>query len=354
MLDSSFKNILFRLGITLIVGLFVFGTTGCDYSSCQSMRSMLSLAGAAAVAIGIVLLTICYLPFFAGVWACVPGWIFASAGALVLGIVALFHCGSQNTQLITNGCPASIANSTVKLDESCCDSHGIPIIPAPSNKCTGVQDASDPVITSTLTHAAQNGKSVATNLDNAAALVGTTLDAQTGGLLPVTSQALDGNTIANLAKTPLGQKLNGPELSSHKKSGSGSSNNSNNSGTASKFGNAFTAPGPSPSPDSAAFFSAGAYTGAGSAGGAEEGGTGRPVFPSWGNMKGGIDGQAGGAMDFGANGDVNPLACEDPENYFTLLNLNDSLFKIVERRYRTKALSWAAPVPQTEPEQKKP
>jgi hypothetical protein len=45
---------------------------------------------------------------------------------------------------------------------------------------------------------------------------------------------------------------------------------------------------------------------------------------------------------FGAKpGDVNPLGSEDPNDYFTRLGMGDNIFKIVERRYRNKAVTWA-------------
>lgn len=39
--------------------------------------------------------------------------------------------------------------------------------------------------------------------------------------------------------------------------------------------------------------------------------------------------------------DVNPVGSEDPGDYFTRLGMSDSLFKIVERRYRNKAVVWS-------------
>ena len=37
---------------------------------------------------------------------------------------------------------------------------------------------------------------------------------------------------------------------------------------------------------------------------------------------------------------MNPLGSEDPNDYFTRLGMGENIFKIVERRYRNKAVSW--------------
>ena len=42
-----------------------------------------------------------------------------------------------------------------------------------------------------------------------------------------------------------------------------------------------------------------------------------------------------------ANGHGGPIGTQDPENYFSMLNPNDNLFKIVERRYTKKSEQWS-------------
>ena len=37
------------------------------------------------------------------------------------------------------------------------------------------------------------------------------------------------------------------------------------------------------------------------------------------------------------------MGSEDPEDYFSRLNPDDNLFKIVERRYQKKTTDWALP-----------
>jgi len=50
-------------------------------------------------------------------------------------------------------------------------------------------------------------------------------------------------------------------------------------------------------------------------------------------------------LNFGAGsgGDLTSSLSEDPEDYFTRIGLEDSIFKIVERRYRQKASDWGRP-----------
>ena len=62
----------------------------------------------------------------------------------------------------------------------------------------------------------------------------------------------------------------------------------------------------------------------------------------------GNDGSAAGGsntLELGSGTDqgaaVDAMANGDPEDYFTRLDLNDNLFKIVERRYGQKAMTWA-------------
>jgi hypothetical protein len=42
-----------------------------------------------------------------------------------------------------------------------------------------------------------------------------------------------------------------------------------------------------------------------------------------------------------ALGSMDPMGSQDPANYFSLLNTDDNLFKIVERRYVSKSKQWA-------------
>jgi hypothetical protein len=76
----------------------------------------------------------------------------------------------------------------------------------------------------------------------------------------------------------------------------------------------------------------GAYSGGGGAG-ARGGGwsTGGEVA---------ITGARATHGEFGNGAGVNPMGSEDPMDYFARLSLGDSLFKIVERRYQAKQVSW--------------
>ncbi len=82
----------------------------------------------------------------------------------------------------------------------------------------------------------------------------------------------------------------------------------------------------------------GAYA---SGGGGGRGGKGS----SWsfgGELGGGgaADGKTGQANFKGAGDEINPVGSEDPEDYFARLSMEDSLFKIIERRYVRKQESW--------------
>ena len=48
------------------------------------------------------------------------------------------------------------------------------------------------------------------------------------------------------------------------------------------------------------------------------------------------------SVSFGAGeNSVNPIGSADPADYFAKLGLDESIFKVVERRYRTKSMDWA-------------
>jgi len=72
------------------------------------------------------------------------------------------------------------------------------------------------------------------------------------------------------------------------------------------------------------------------------GGAGKSIADMFGSGSG-SELSGGSRTDvFGARpGDVNPLGSEDPSDYFTRLGMGDNIFKIVERRYRNQAVSWA-------------
>lgn len=92
------------------------------------------------------------------------------------------------------------------------------------------------------------------------------------------------------------------------------------------------------------------YT-AGSGGGANGGGGGSGFLYGNGLMAqnggygaGGVDGAgAGGLKAYGGNGqDVSPMGGSDPANYFSLIGIDESIFKKVETRYRETTMNWAA------------
>ena len=62
----------------------------------------------------------------------------------------------------------------------------------------------------------------------------------------------------------------------------------------------------------------------------------------FGNGLAGVDGAGGGDVSFGNASNVNPMLAGDPEDHFTRIGLEDSLFKKVERRYRDTSVKWAS------------
>lgn len=49
----------------------------------------------------------------------------------------------------------------------------------------------------------------------------------------------------------------------------------------------------------------------------------------------------GGSQQYGGTGEVqNPMTSEDPEDYFTRIDASDSLFKIINQRYRKTMILW--------------
>ena len=59
--------------------------------------------------------------------------------------------------------------------------------------------------------------------------------------------------------------------------------------------------------------------------------------------KGGTGAAAGSGTNFGKKGPggLNPQGTADPDDYFTRIGVDDSIFKKVERRYEQTATSWA-------------
>jgi hypothetical protein len=110
-----------------------------------------------------------------------------------------------------------------------------------------------------------------------------------------------------------------------------------------------TAPGgpeASPTPGAAGGALASAYSSSGAGAGGAGSASGRqgPVFGSSlaGSGDPGAEGSGSDTVDFGgARSEVDAMAGEDPEDYFTRIGLGDSLFKRVEARYRDKSVRWA-------------
>jgi hypothetical protein len=97
---------------------------------------------------------------------------------------------------------------------------------------------------------------------------------------------------------------------------------------------------------------AGSTYGAGGAGGGAGGGVEKGsdvshtlsgIFGSAGGMGGAVGGSgASSQLGFGNGREpASTMGTEDPADYFSLIDLNDNLFKRVETRYRNKQMTWA-------------
>lgn len=90
----------------------------------------------------------------------------------------------------------------------------------------------------------------------------------------------------------------------------------------------------------------GAYSAGGGGAGMGGGGTGNTGFGFATSGYGGAGAggaNANGSLSFGddsAQGGMDVMGSEDPEDYFARTNLDESLFKIVEKRYRSKSTDW--------------
>ncbi|MCM2279628.1 MAG: hypothetical protein NDJ89_16255 [Oligoflexia bacterium] len=93
----------------------------------------------------------------------------------------------------------------------------------------------------------------------------------------------------------------------------------------------------------------GGYTGGGGGGGAVGGagfGRGSGIWDSLAGGAGlggnGVEGGAPKSMTFGRDpASMNAMGSADPEDYFSRVKPGDSIFKVVERRYTSKAQNWA-------------
>jgi hypothetical protein len=256
--------------------------------------------------------------------------------------LCLFSCGSSsNMPSVSNvdagagACPAGIGG----MDASCCNA-GVPITPTPSG-CNVVVPGSAGVASSLGAGAASAGTSAGEN-QAASQLTG----GQKMGTLAGQSSAATAGTQAPLTgggglSNPLGQSGLGVTTS-------GNANTASPSGVG-DASNVSTAPAPSGTPDSngtgngdGTGVSVGLYADGGNgAGGVLPNGAKATGF-QFGN--GLAEGGAAGSGELGFGASRSPasatIAGLDPSDYFTRISLDESLFKKVEKRYRSTSANW--------------
>jgi hypothetical protein len=228
-------------------------------------------------------------------------------------------------------CPAGIGG----MPASCCDATGTIISPIPPGAgCVTGNPGGAPVASSNGLGAANAGSSLG-DLGNAGTLVGGQSPMGTGA---AATAALPPPTTVN----PLSPGALGTALNSGAGSASGGTGSPSGSGTVAS-GNVTTAPDPSSSlgptdPNAGNGGQVAAYSGAGG-GGVLPNGAHETGF-HFGNGLTGLSGTSG-ETSLGAQRNLAAMGDADPEDYFTRIGLGESIFKKVEKRYRSKSADWA-------------
>jgi hypothetical protein len=275
-----------------------------------------------------------YLPYCAGlallVSACGGGSNVASVGSTDAG---------------TSACPTGIGG----LPVGCCDSTGVAISPPPAGVtgCATLTPGTGP-IASTGGNGAGSAGGATSDLGTASQLVGSGAatgmsgqyaGATAGGIQPAVAQLA--NVVPNAAGIAAGALT--------PTSGSASGGGGSGSGAGGLDDTSTITAAASPDP-----MSSSSLLGAnGDAPYAASGATAGGVLPNgakasgfqFGNGFAGPEGTVASSMAFGNGSSVDPMLGGDPEDYFTRIGLEDSLFKKVERRYRDTSVQWASVQP---------
>jgi hypothetical protein len=264
-----------------------------------------------------------------------------------VGSIYLFSCGnaanlpSASSVSPGAGCPAGIGG----MDASCCDTTGAVIAPPTSTAC-GLLVPGVGGVTNPINGGASAGNSVGQTTGAAANLVG---GQGIGNGLANESAATAGGISPSVA----GLGANIPlQTSGLGVTTSGNAGGSGNEGPGSGDGSGSVATAPAGAPSStvdpnalangASAATSAQYAGGGAGGGLLPNGAHATGF-QFGNgfANGDGSGAAGSAeIAFGAQRNPAAMAGEDPSDYFTRIGLDDSLFKKVEKRYRSTSANW--------------
>ncbi|HLD98723.1 MAG TPA: hypothetical protein VJB59_00600 [Bdellovibrionota bacterium] len=267
-------------------------------------------------------------------------------------------------------CPSG---SLTKLPAECCNASGTRT--KFEGSCASVDGADLPPIISSQTGAAGAAGSGYTANQAASDLVSVAGNTQTGGLHPSYSAATSGGggspgtplsldqrlhgsggsgTAGPAAAKASGQAVRQAGLSAVSPLGEGANSRASRVSSTSTQVAAASPPELAPGNDTSIGspeevggsdeFSKGPAYAAAKAGlsGQRSGLFGRIGFGGSDSAEAGRDGGAVESQSFGKTSDgTSVLLDADPDDYFTRARIEDSIFKIVERRYRTKAQHWA-------------
>lgn len=263
-------------------------------------------------------------------------------------ILLVSACGGGSTASVgsanpgAGACPAGIGGEPT----ACCDSNGNPLSPPPSgvSGCNTQTIASGP-IADTGAKGVSSAGGATTDIGSAQQLVGGEAATGMGGQYAgATAGGQTSGTIASLVPSAASLGSNPTSLNS----GSGGNGGSGGAGSASGLDtSALATAAAAPDPSSGSPSVSGATAGAAPYG---SGHAGRGTLPNGAHSTGfqfgngsGLDGA--GATDFALGnsnaGNVGSMVGGDPEDYFTRIGLEDSLFKKVERRYHDTSMKWA-------------
>ncbi len=261
---------------------------------------------------------------------------------LVVGILTAMGAGcggggaAQSAQGPNTNCPSGMGGQP----SNCCGSDGSLIQPPPSG-CASA-GAGTGGLTSAL--AAGAGAAGGSGTENTAASTLASNSNTTGG------GSLSGGDSSGVTASPSPTSAaadtsgvgplslpNVAGLGNASGSGGSGSGNSGGLGSAGDTTTDGAGAGVSGAAAGAAVTAAGDSTLYAGGGGAAPASTKAGAFGSGGGLNG-----ASAEDKFGNGTNVNPMGGTDPANYFALTNIDDSIFKKVETRYRTKSMNWAS------------
>jgi hypothetical protein len=276
----------------------------------------------------------------------VYGASFASFAGLALLVSA---CGGGSnvasvgsTDPGTSACPAGVGG----LPTGCCDSTGVAITPPPAGVtgCSTTTPGTGPIATTGGTGAGSAGGAT-TDLGTAQNLVG---GSPATGITPQYAGATAGQIAPAAAQLAAAVPATAASVLPTTATAGSAGGSGSGSGSGLDDGSMTTAaasdPGNSPTISGATAADAPYVSNGGGAPGGTTASTGKSGF-QFGSGFAGPEGTGAADVAFGNGSSVDPMASGDPQDYFTRIGIEDSIFKKVERRYRDTSVKWASVQP---------